>query len=35
MPADLARDARALVQQADEHFVHAVDVVAQIVKRGH
>src|SRR6185295_7076342 len=34
-PADLAGDARALVQQAHEHFVDAVDVVAQIVKRGH
>src|SRR5262249_37601267 len=33
--ADLARDARALVQQPDQHFVHAIDVVAQIVKRGH
>src|SRR5437762_1426601 len=34
-PADLARDARALVQQADQHLVHSVDVVAQIVESRH
>src|SRR5262245_34188148 len=32
---DLARNAGALVEQPDEHLVDAVDVVAQIVKRGH
>ena len=31
-PADLADAARALVQQPDEHFVHAIDVASQIVK---
>src|SRR5438093_217346 len=34
-PPDLARDAGALVEEPDEHFVHPIDVVAQIVKRGH
>src|SRR5262245_46847131 len=33
--ADLAGDAGALVEQTDQHFVDAVDVIAQIVKRGH
>src|SRR2546428_2112608 len=33
--ADLARHARALVQQPDEDLVHAIDVVSQIVKRRH
>ena len=34
-PPDLARHARALVQQPDQHLVHPIDVVAQIVKRAH
>src|SRR5882672_1522062 len=34
-PADLARDARALVQQPDKHLVHSIDVVAQIVESRH
>src|SRR5690349_1927695 len=32
---DLARHARALVEQPHQHFVHAVDVVAQIVHPAH
>jgi hypothetical protein len=33
--ANLARYARALVQQADDDLVHTIDVSAQFVKRGH
>jgi hypothetical protein len=33
--ANLARHARALIQQADDHLVHTIDVSPQFVKRGH
>src|SRR5262245_54602741 len=33
--ADLARDPRTLVEQAHEHFVDPVDIVAEIVERPH
>ena len=34
-PSDLAHAPRALVQQPDQHLVHAIDVAPQIVKRRH
>src|SRR5438067_4535742 len=33
--ADLARHARALVEQPHQHFVHAIDVVAELVEPAH
>src|SRR5262252_977100 len=34
-PADLTGHAGAFIQQADQHFIHPVDVVSQIVERRH